>query len=115
MCRSDSTRCLACNRLTGSDRRRGLCRVCYRDPEVRDDYPVTPRSCVPPGATSVSPWTPLECVQLLRLFRCGLSDRVIARTMNRSEGSVTKRRQRMGLAVSLARQVTNRQRSKRDV
>lgn len=105
----DARRCLECGRLVGKDVRRGLCRTCYRDPEVRDGYEPLPR-----GAWSRRGFAPRDVVAkavVADLHEAGLSDREIAQQTGRSVAAVTKERQRMGLAVSRERQAASKVRA----
>lgn len=107
---SEPRRCLECGRLTGRDHRRGLCRRCYRDPVIRDGYFCTAR-----GVWSINGYVPLvaeDAVMLESLFKAGMSDAEIAEAMGITVSAITKRRQRMGLKVSKARETAHKRRSK---
>lgn len=94
-------RCMECYRVVSKDARRGLCRPCYRDPEIRKNYPTLPRGYWSPESRA---WDDIDVGRLRKFFSRGYSDRYIAKRLRRSVGSVTKCRQRLGMVVSRARQ-----------
>lgn len=98
-------RCLECHRLTGVDTRRGLCRRCYRNHDIRDGYFTLPRG--PWAKAGFTCRTAEDRIYLTDLFNKGLSDREIASVTSRSVGAVTAERQRLGLRVSKERQVAH--------
>ena len=102
-------RCLNCRRLfaTGSLKPRGLCRPCYQDQDIRDDYPYKVRGG---WHRTARIWGLDEKALLMELYENGLSDKEIAGQLERSEGSVQKQRQRLGLAVDKRRQGAHRTR-----
>jgi hypothetical protein len=79
-------RCLECKRLT-AEPRRGLCRGCYRDPEVRDCY-----DSARPGV-----WDARQLQDLIDMVQLGVPDKQIARKLGRTIWAIEKRRQRLGL------------------
>ena len=99
-------RCLECGRaVSHTDARRGLCRSCYRKPEVRHGYDTLQRG----GGPS---WSAEERIRLIALFDAGLSDRDIARLINRPCRGLTKQRQRLGgMRVTYARQALHRRKA----
>lgn len=99
-------RCLHCGKVVGKDTRRGLCSRCRKDEEVLPLYPSLPRGSWPEGSRA---WTVDESTELMQLYDAGLSDREIAARLRRSEGSVAKRRQRLGMKVDPLRQASHRQ------
>ncbi len=95
-------RCLHCRRQgTSRNFRRGLCSTCKRTRDVYDQY--TPRcgTRTPTGAAG-RPWTRGEASDLWIMYTEGWSDQGIGIALGRTVGSVTKKRQDMGLAVSKA-------------
>ncbi len=83
------------------DVRRGLCRPCYRNPDIRDDYPPLARGR---WKEILHVWGAMNDAVLIEMYEMGLSDKQIATQLSRSVASVTKRRQRLGLRVSKRRE-----------
>ena len=102
-------RCLNCRRLfaTASLKPRGLCRPCYQIKDIREDYAYRRRGGWHRTART---WDLDEKALLMELYEHGLSDKEIGRQLDRSEGSVQKQRQRLGLPVDRKRQGTHRTR-----
>ena len=94
-------RCMECCKVVNKDVCRGLCRKCYSDKAVRDRYPRLNLGCHHETARD---WDEIDLTRLKRFFHRGHSDKYIAERLRRSVGSVCKRRQRLGLIVSRARQ-----------
>ena len=101
-------RCLYCNRLVGCDVRRGLCRTCYKDDEIRIGFDPSSRGA---WRSTARHWNIDQDALIINLFEAGMSDKQIAIAMDRSRGSIEKRRQRLGLKVSPKRQATHRKKN----
>lgn len=89
-------RCLDCDRVCRpKSRRRGLCDSCYRDPEVRDNYPHLPRGTW--SLERIKPWSPVDIAQMVRLVTAGVADAEIANIVGRTRGAVRRKRNLMKL------------------
>ncbi len=91
-------KCAECKRLTGTFRRRGLCRECYLNPVKRRKHKPLPKG----------PKVDVRREAVLRdLFLKGLSDREIAEVTGRTIIAVTTNRHRIGLASFRSRKVAD--------
>lgn len=90
-------RCMECNRVVTKNARRGLCRVCYNNPDVREHYPTLARGAWKLGARA---WTVFDDMQIRAMFEQGALDQDIASALNRNWWCVRRRRRHLGLKVS---------------
>ena len=78
-------RCMECCRIVDKDVRRGLCRKCYRNGNIRKNYLTLSRGCHHETARG---WDEIDITRLKRFYHGGYSDKYIAGKLGRSDGSV---------------------------
>lgn len=88
--------CLHCRKVRSptSMKSRGLCKPCYENTSIRDGYDqVNKKSWFNGGRI----WDIMDKAVLIDLLRSKLTDRQIAKQMNRTERAVGKARRRLGI------------------
>ena len=88
--------CLHCRKghTKGAMKSRGLCKVCYEDKDIRDNYALRKRGGWPEGSRV---WDILDKAVLVSMLKDKLTDRQIAGQINRTERAVGKARRRLGI------------------
>ena len=88
--------CLHCRKVhkVGAMKSRGLCKICYENEEIRNGYAFRNRGNWAEGSRV---WDVLDKALLVDLLRNKLTDRQIAKQMNRTERAVSKMRRRLGI------------------
>lgn len=96
-------RCLGCNKLlsTGSIHRRGACKTCYMDPDIREGLPVKPRGGWPPDS---KPWSREDVTTLVRMWlREDKNDKEIGKVLGRTQWAVQRKRQSLNIKCGKGR------------